>query len=188
MMESGMDTGLVHAAGYGPPGGAPPGGYGPPGGGGYGPPGGGSPMGGPPGYGPPPGAPPGGFGPPGGPPGYGPPPGGYGPPPGFGPPGGPPGMMMGGPRFNPLAITSLILGILSIPGCCCWFLGAPMAVAGLVLGIVGMGKIRSDPQQWKGSEMAIAGIVCAGIGLVMLLLAWFTPWDDQARSLFGVGL
>lgn len=180
MIEGGTDMGLVHAAGYGPPGGAPPGGYGPPGGG--------PPMGGPPGYGPPPG----GYGPPpGGPPGYGPPPGGYGPPPpgGFGPPGGPPGMMMGGPRFNPLAITSLVLGILSIPSCCCWFVGAPFAIAGagLVLGIIALNKIRKSPQEWKGGGMAIAGVVCASIGLILCIFAVFSTVDDHFRQQLGVG-
>ena len=173
MMESGLETGLVHAAGYGPPGGGPPGGYGPPGGG-------------PPGYGPPGGGPPGGYGPPGGPPGYGPPPGGgFGPPPGgFGPPGGPM-MMGGGPRFNPLAIVSMVLGILSIPGCCCWFLGAPMAIAALVLGIVAFGKIRSNPQVFKGGGMAIAGIVCASVGLLLDLVAIFSTIDDTLKRQYG---
>ena len=154
-----METDLVQAAGYGPPGGS---GYGPPGGGG-------PPMGGPPGYG----GPPGGGPPMGGPPGYGPPPGGYGPPPGggFGPPpggfGGPPGgpmMMGGGPRLNPLALTSMILGIASIPSCCCWFLGAPMAVASLVLGIISMGKIKNEPQNWKGVAWPSPGSSAAPSG------------------------
>ncbi|HEY8041573.1 MAG TPA: DUF4190 domain-containing protein [Polyangiaceae bacterium] len=134
-------------------------------------------MGGPPGYGPPQ-----------GPPGYGPPPGGFGPPPGgFGPPGGPPGMMMGGQRFSPLAITSMILGIVSIPGCCCWFIGAPVAVAGLVLGIIAMGKIRGNPQMWKGGGMAIAGIVCASVGLILAMVAIFSTVDDNLKGQYGGG-
>jgi len=169
MMQSGMETGLVQAAGYGPPGGGPPG---------YGPPGGGPPMGGgPPGYGPPP-----------GPPGYGPPPGGgFGPPPGgFGPPGGP--MMMGGqPKFTPLAIISMVLGILSIPACCCNFFGAPFSIAGLVLGILAMGKIRSNPQMFKGGGMAIAGIVCSAVGLLLDLVAIFSTIDDNLKSQYGGG-
>jgi hypothetical protein len=134
--------------------------------------------GGPPGYGPPP-----------GPPGYGPPPGGFGPPPGgFGPPGGgPPGMMMGGPKFSPLAITSMILGIVSIPSCCCWFVGSPMAVAGLVLGIIAMGKIRSNPQMVKGGGMAIAGIICSSVGLIMDMVAIFSTIDDNLKSQYGGG-
>jgi hypothetical protein len=171
MMENGTQD-LVHAAGgYGPPGGPP----------GYGPPGGGPPMGGPPGYGPPPGA--------GGPPGYGPPPGGgFGPPPGgYGPPGGPPGMMMGGPKFHALAITSMILGILSVPSCCCWFLGAPMSVAGLVLGIVAMSKIRGNPQMYKGGGMAIAGIATSAVGIILDLVAIFSTIDDNLRHQYGGG-
>jgi len=172
MMESGIEMDLVQAAGYGPPGGGPPG---------YGPPGGGPPMGGgPPGYGPPPG----------GPPGYGPPPGGgFGPPPGgFGPPGGP--MMMGGaPRFNPLAITSMILGILSIPSCFCSCflpgLSSPLAIGGLVLGIIAMGKIKGNPQMNKGGGMAIAGIVTSAIGVILMLLAAFTTLDEQISQGFG---
>jgi Domain of unknown function (DUF4190) len=97
-------------------------------------------------------------------------------------------MMMGGqPRFNPLAITSMILGILSIPSCCCWFFGAPMAVAGLVLGIIGMGKIRSNPQMYKGGGMAIAGIVCASVGLILDLVAIFSTIDDQLKTQYGGG-
>jgi hypothetical protein len=96
-------------------------------------------------------------------------------------------MMGGGPRVNPLAIVSMVLGILSIPGCCCWFASAPMAVAALVLGIIGMGKIRSSPQEWKGGGMAIAGVVCASIGLILSLVAIFSTLDEQLRGRYGVG-
>jgi hypothetical protein len=129
-----------------------------------------------------------GYGPPQGPPGYGPPPGGgFGPPPGgFGPPGGP--MMMGGqPKFTPLAIISMVLGILSIPACCCSFFGAPFSIAGLVLGILAMGKIRSNPQMFKGGGMAIAGIVCSAVGLLLDLVAIFSTIDDNLKSQYGGG-
>jgi hypothetical protein len=95
--------------------------------------------------------------------------------------------MLGGPRVNPLAIVSMILGIVSIPGCCCWFASGPMAVAALVLGIIGMNKIRSSPHEWKGGGMAIAGIVCASIGLILSLVAIFSTIDDQLRGRYGVG-
>jgi hypothetical protein len=96
-------------------------------------------------------------------------------------------MMMGGQRFSPLAITSMILGIVSIPGCCCWFIGAPVAVAGLVLGIIGMGKIRGNPQMWKGGGMAIAGIVTASVGLILAMVAIFSTVDDNLKGQYGGG-
>jgi hypothetical protein len=104
---------------------------------------------------------------------------------GFGPPGGP--MMGGGASFNPLAIVSMILGILSIPSCCCWFMGWPLAVGALVCGIVGMMKIKGNPQAWKGSGMAITGIVCGSIGLLLDLAALFTTFDEQLRHQYGGG-
>ncbi|HEX8795692.1 MAG TPA: DUF4190 domain-containing protein [Polyangiaceae bacterium] len=187
MNENSIATDAIETAGYGPPGGGPPGGYGPPGGGGYGPPpGGGPPMGG------------GGYGPPGGgPPGFGPPPGGggFGPPPGggYGGPGGPPGMMMPGsmgPKFNPLAIVSMICGILSIPTCFCSCVApgvnSPLALAAVVCGIIGLQKMKQQPQMWKGGGMAIAGIVTGGIGLILVLMAAFTELDDAIRHSSGL--
>jgi Domain of unknown function (DUF4190) len=194
MNENSMGTDAVETAGYGPPGGGPPGGYGPPGGappGGYGPPGGG-------GYGPPPGGGPpmgGGYGPPGGgPPGFGPPPGG-----GFGPPqgggyGGPGGPMMpggmGGQKFNPLAIVSMICGILSIPTCFCSCfapgINSPLALAAVVCGIIALNKMKAEPQMWKGGGMAIAGIVTGGIGIILVLMAAFTELDDALRHSSGL--
>jgi hypothetical protein len=96
-------------------------------------------------------------------------------------------MMMMGPKFHPLAITSMVLGILSIPSCCCVFVGSPMAVAGLVLGIIAMGKVKASPQQFKGGGMAIAGIVCASVALLLDLLAIFTTIDDNLKSTYGGG-
>jgi hypothetical protein len=85
------------------------------------------------------------------------------------------------PQWSPLAIASMILGIFSMPTCCCGFLGAPLAVAGLVLGVVSLGKIRGEPLVWKGSGMAIAGIVMGGIGLLMTLLALLTTFVEASR-------
>lgn len=160
----------VHAGGYGPPGGGPPGYGGPPGGG---PPGyGGPPGGGPPGYGGPPGAPPGYGGPPPG--GYGPPPGGFGGAPQFGPPGfgpggfAPPPAAPGGPN-EPLAIISLVLGLVSLPGgCCCSLLILPIAIGGGVTGIIALQKANANPYVSSSTKpMAIVGIVCAGLSLFL---------------------
>jgi hypothetical protein len=139
--------------GYGPPGGPPPGGYGggaPPGGGGYGgPPGG---MGGPPpgGYGPPPG-------------------GGYGGPPGMGPGGGfGPGQPFpaGGPKVHPLAIVSIVAGVLSLPTCCCFF-GFLLPLVAVACGFLALGQINKAPQAYSGKILCFIGIGCGGLGILM---------------------
>jgi hypothetical protein len=76
----------------------------------------------------------------------------------------------------------MVLGILSIPACCCWFTSAPLAIAGLVLGIVSLQKVRASPQAWRGGGMAIAGIVTASVGILLALAALFTTIDDGLRS------
>ena len=81
--------------------------------------------------------------------------------------------MMGGmQKTHALAITSLVTGIVSVlPSCCCLgFIGIPFAIAGLVTGILGMMRIKAAPDQFKGGGLAIAGIVCAALGLVFGVL------------------
>ena len=59
-----------------------------------------------------------------------------------------------------MAIAALVLGIVNL---CAWFIpicGIPLAIAGLVLGFLGM----KDPSQ---KTMAIAGMVTCGIGLLL---------------------
>lgn len=154
----------ISASGYGPPPGSggwgnPPGGYGPPG-------------------------PPGGHPPPGG--GWGQPPGGYGGgPPGFGapPPGAPPGWQQGygqgqGPggwgapppeqqdSLSTVAVVMAIVGgVLFVGGlvpCLGWlnWLGVPLNLAGLIIGIVGLAK----PIPSNGAF--IAAVIVGAIGML----------------------
>ena len=95
-------------------------------------------------------------------------------------------MMGGGAKFSPLAIISLITGIVSIPTCFCSCfapgINSPLAISGLVCGILALNKIRAAPQMWKGTGMAIAGLVTGGVGIILVLLAALTTIDDQIRS------
>ena len=64
-----------------------------------------------------------------------------------------------------LAIGSMVCGIISLVlGCCLWYLSLPLAIVSIVLGIM------SIKQQRPGKGMAIAGIVCSAIGLVLAIL------------------
>ncbi len=59
-----------------------------------------------------------------------------------------------------MAIASLVLGVINL---CAWFLpicGAPLSIAGLALGFLGM----KDPSQ---KTLAIIGMVLSGIGLLL---------------------
>jgi uncharacterized membrane protein YidH (DUF202 family) len=67
-----------------------------------------------------------------------------------------------------LAVSSMVLGLVSITlGWCCSFglLTAPIAI---VLGIYALSQIKSQPNRNKGKPMAIAGIVSGGLYFVAL--------------------
>lgn len=136
------------------------------------PPGGfGSPPGYPPAGGQPPGYPPGGGLPPGGmpfgqQPGYVPPPGYGAPAPGVAPQYG--GMGGGGQKTEIMAIISLVAGIVSIPAHYCCYLGIPIGIAAIILGILSIMKINKDPQSWGGKGLAIGGIVAAIVGFAII--------------------
>lgn len=73
-----------------------------------------------------------------------------------------------GTQNKTFALLSLIFGILSVP--CCGFL--VFAVAALVLGFVAVSKEKSEPANYGGRGMAIAGIVLGAVSLVLGLLSW----------------
>ena len=68
-----------------------------------------------------------------------------------------------GATTNGLALTSLILGISSLPlALCCGLLSGPVAVLAIVFGVVG-GRTP------EGRTMGIAGLVMGSIALVLML-------------------
>jgi len=94
-------------------------------------------------------------------------------------------MMQGGPRIHPLAIISLVAGILSIPTCCCFGIGIPFGIAAIVCGIIAMGKAKANPELYKGNGLAIAGIICGSLGMLSGIGSFFTTLDDSFRSKYG---
>ncbi len=69
-----------------------------------------------------------------------------------------------GQGSNGMAIGSLVCGILSIVGSCwCCGLNLILAIVGLVLGIIGKKKAGK-------SGMALAGIICSVIGLIISII------------------
>ncbi len=61
-----------------------------------------------------------------------------------------------------MSIASLVLGICGIVGCCLPILGYPVAITGLVLGIIGKNK--------GAKNLAIAGIIVSSVTLGLTLI------------------
>ena len=87
--------------------------------------------------------------------------------------------------MHPLAIVSLVLGLLSVPLCCCSLFGLWAPVGAVVCGIVAMNKIKLEPQLFSGNGLCIAGIVTGGVGLMLDLIAIFTTIDENLKSQYG---
>ncbi len=76
-------------------------------------------------------------------------------------------------KNNPLAVTGLILGILSVTVglCCC---GVLFSLAGIVCSGIALSQISKDPLQ-QGRGMAIAGLVLSILGLlagIAIIIFW----------------
>lgn len=67
-----------------------------------------------------------------------------------------------------LAVTSMVLGIVSMTiGWCC-YLGVLTSPIAIVLGIIALSQIKNDPKKNSGKGMAIAGVVTGGLYFVLL--------------------
>jgi len=66
----------------------------------------------------------------------------------------------GGGGTSTAAVLSLVFGILSLPMFCCWCVGPPSAVVGIICGIIGL----QSPQS-KG--LAVAGLAVSVFGLLL---------------------
>jgi hypothetical protein len=72
------------------------------------------------------------------------------------------------PSVSPLAITSLVLGIIGIP-CCTLFL---LSIGAVVTGAIARKQITESQGRLKGSGMALAGLVLGIIGIVVAAVYW----------------
>lgn len=90
------------------------------------------------------------------------------------------GYAAGPGRTNALSIASLSTGLASLLLTCCWFLSGPVAVAAVVLGVVGLQQIGQRGQD--GRALAIAGIATGGAALAFMLFRLtvfgFSPFGD----------
>lgn len=75
------------------------------------------------------------------------------------------------PHTNGLAVTGMIMGILSLvtPWCCC--LGLIFPILGIIFSCIGLSQINRNPEVEKGRGMAIAGLVMSVLAIVLYVLA-----------------
>lgn len=66
-----------------------------------------------------------------------------------------------------MAITSMVLGIVSLALFCVWYLALPCAIVGLILGGMAMNKAKAAGMK---SGMAVAGVVCSCIALGVAII------------------
>ena len=71
-------------------------------------------------------------------------------------------------KTNSLAITSLVLGIVSIPLTFCYGTGILFGIAAFITGLIGRRQIKESAGAQSGDGMALAGMIMGGIigGLV----------------------
>ena len=78
-------------------------------------------------------------------------------------------------RVHLLSIVSLITGILGFFTCCCMVLypvGALLGMAAVITGIIALREIKARPDEYTGTPLAIIGIICGSIELLIQLLLW----------------
>lgn len=92
----------------------------------------------------------------------------YGQPPGYPPASGAPDGY-GQPQKNaPLAIVSLVLGIVGVP-CCTLFV---FGIAAVVTGFLARRQIDASQGALKGGGMAMAGLVLGAVTIVLAIVVW----------------
>ncbi len=88
-----------------------------------------------------------------------------------------------------LAVASMVCGILSIVGCCIWYMGIILAIVGLVLGIISQAKQKNG--------FSLAGIITSAFGLafgiialIIVIASFGNLWDfinSMIDSSSGIG-
>jgi len=74
------------------------------------------------------------------------------------------------PRTNPMALTGLIMGLMTVcfGWCCCY--GLPFNILGIIFSSIGLSQINKNPQIEKGRGMAIAGLVLSVAGTILIVI------------------
>jgi len=74
------------------------------------------------------------------------------------------------PSVQGMSVASMVLGIIGILTCWCFIVGGVLGIIGLPLGLVSLGKIKKGQADPGPRGMALAGVICNGIALVLTVV------------------
>lgn len=69
---------------------------------------------------------------------------------------------------NGMAITGMVMGILSLVTICCY--GFPFNLLGIIFSAIGLSQIKKSNPRQKGKGMAIAGLICSILSFLIYLV------------------
>lgn len=78
------------------------------------------------------------------------------------------GYVASGPKTDTFAIVSLILGITTLALVCCYPISIVTGIISTVFGVVSMSRIPNSQGALSGRGLAIAGLICAVSGLLLV--------------------
>jgi hypothetical protein len=77
-------------------------------------------------------------------------------------------------QVEPFAALSLAIGTFGIlTSWCCGVFVVVTGLAGVVIGVVSLGRIAADPGRYRGRGLAIAGITVSALGPVLMMVLVF---------------
>lgn len=83
------------------------------------------------------------------------------------------------------AITALVLGLSSVFLCMCWFITIPTSVVAIILGVLAQRDVKRGTG--GGNGMAIAGMVLGIVGVIASIVAIFVWLDPTFQDSFWDG-
>lgn len=76
-------------------------------------------------------------------------------------------------KSSALALTSLILGVVSLTfGLCCCY-GLPFNITGLIFSLIALSQIKNNPERYEGKGVAIAGLILCLLSLALTAFILF---------------
>ncbi len=73
-------------------------------------------------------------------------------------------------KTNSMATLGLVMGIISVSfGLCCCY-GMPFNVLGVIFSLIGLSQIRQDPLGQQGKGVALAGLILSLVGILFALV------------------